>query len=767
MEFFLKDRKLPIKHRKDKNSIIFEQDNIETIKLRNLSNPSRLVIDFYTRKDKSDQKNVAKLKPKLKPKLKKAKVTPQKEKDQKAVSKKPAKAKVTPQKEKDQKAVSKKPAKADKPEVARTEPKKIINQTKPDTKEEKKFAKNVVEKEKVTKKRTEKAEVKPVKEAAPDKKQVRKEKKNDDTDFVPEHYKKLWTLLKTGNNYGVLTALPEYKPQDAISVAVYHYMYGVASYGAKHYLNAIDHLRLAYIYSTNQILKEKALSLRAETYLTIKLYQEARADYMMLIDTFPSSKNIRKYHLRLADSLSKLGQYRKAVKEYEKAGDDAVILYSKANALQHLERVKEAKAIYEKAKLADDTYPEKSQETFYMLGENIRMSGDLRKAKKHMSKIMSGPYRDSANISMGLISLKEGNMTEAINKFNMASKSKDRKIKISGLFNLALANLKLGKLKEATEHLETIRHDHVDSYIYKDTLLALAKIYRKEEQTRRSLSLLKELVYGKKPPQDAFNELEKIILDSLDETDKEETDKMNVADIWKEVGQWLVDEKREKFLVTVSESLRNYGMPFIELSEWLVKNASQGSKGRAALNLADYYAGIGELSMAKIYISMAINKQLPADDVLRVEVKILSAGGKRKMAIDKLVQIREIEKEDIEMLGNIIFDIHNPNSKTVQKGIKFYEKILAKSDWDADLYISLADILDASDRGQEAAEYYRIAHNKNPDDEWAIYRIGRWSSENESERMFTMLQDGDSLLSRVAKTELAGMNILNKVNEVF
>ena len=349
----------------------------------------------------------------------------------------------------------------------------------------------------------------------------------------------------------------------------------------------------------------------------------------------------------------------------------------------------------------------------------------------------------------------------------MASKSSDRKVNISGLFNLALANLKHGKIEEATKYLEILRHDYVDSYIYKDTLLALAKIYRKKEQTRKSLSLLKELVYGKQAPQDAFNELEAIILDSLDETEKEETDKMNVADIWKEVGQWLVDEKREKFLITVSESLRNYGMPFIELSEWLIKNASQESKGKAALNLADYYAGIGENSLAKIYIAMAMNKKLPADDVLRVEVKILNASGKRKMAIDKLVQMENILKEDVVMLGNIIFDIHNPESETVQKGIDFYKKILATTDWDADVYIRLADILDASGRVTEAIEYYRIAHNKNPDDEWAIYRIGRWSDRNESEKMFSILQNGDSLLSRIAKTELTGMNILSKVNEVY
>ncbi len=715
-DFSLNDIQLPITYRRDKNVLIFHQDKTDTIRHRNLSGPTRLVIDFYTGNELSGHKM-------------------------------DTKADVA----------------ADKTEVAATEP-TIIEKKEQEQRTQSEAGESVINK------KTEKNPVNPLhaEEAqASDKQEITKEKKNSDTDFVPEQYKKLWTLLETGNNYGLLTALPEYKPENAGSVAVYHYMYGAASFGAKQYQNAIAHLRLAYIYSTNQRLKEKALSLRAKTYMTIKLYQEARADYMMLIETFPSSKKIRKSYLGLGDSLVKLGLYRKAVKAYDKAGEDAVILYHKANALQYLEKVTEAKEYYEKAKLADNTYPAKSHETYYLLGENMRMSGDLKQAAQHMSKIISGPYRDSANISLGLISLKEGNTTEAVNKFIVATNANDRKIKISALFNLALAKIKTGKLKEATAYLETIRYEYVDSYIYKDTLLALAKIYRKEKQTKRSLSLLKELVYGKQPPQDAFNELENIILDSLDQTDRDEADRMHVADIWKEVGQWLVHEKREEFLVTVSESLRNYRMPFIELSEWLIQNASQGSRGRVALNLADYYAGIGEISMAKMYITMAMNKQLPADDVLRVEVKILSASGKRKMALDKLVEIEHIGKEDVVMLGNIMFDIRNPNSITVQKGIEFYKKVLAESDWDADAYIRLADILDASGRGSEAAEYYRIAHKKNPEDEWAIYRIGRWSDRDESEKMFSILQNGDSLISRFAKTELTRINIVNKVNEVY
>jgi len=54
-EFFLKEEKFPIPFKKEKNKIIFQNNNLEKIRTLNLSNPSRLVIDFYTAKEDSDQ----------------------------------------------------------------------------------------------------------------------------------------------------------------------------------------------------------------------------------------------------------------------------------------------------------------------------------------------------------------------------------------------------------------------------------------------------------------------------------------------------------------------------------------------------------------------------------------------------------------------------------------------------------------------------------------------------------------------------------------
>ncbi len=425
-DFSVKKKKLPISYSKGKHHMLFKKSNLEKIVVRTLSDPSRLVIDFYEKKTGHEQKKTGSTDKKITNQMNKVKARPVKKEDQKAAGTGPDK-----------------PATEKIENVAATKPEQKPSESGHQRAEQKKTGKNEVVKDTLATKKIDDAGEKKLNalmDEINDQGSINPAK-NGEKDFVPPHYKKLWTLLESGNYYGLLTALPEYKPEDAPSVAVYHYMYGAASYGAKNYIDAIEHLRLAYIYASPPVLKEKALSLRARTHMDAGFLQESRADYMMLIRDFPLSNQIRKAHLGLANSLSKLGFYSKAVKEYDRAGEDAEVLYSKANALQRLERVKDARIIYAKAKLADGAYPERSAETYYLLGENMRMSGNLATAEKHMSRIASGTYSDSAKISLGLIALKKGNVKESISHFTAGSNSKERKIRISGLFNLALAQI--------------------------------------------------------------------------------------------------------------------------------------------------------------------------------------------------------------------------------------------------------------------------------------------------------------------------------------
>ncbi len=591
-----------------------------------------------------------------------------------------------------------------------------------------------------------------------------KDTEHDDVDLIPEKFKAMWTLLESGNFYAVLKEFPAYKPADFGSLASYYYIYAKAHIMAKQYWDAVKYLRLAYIYATGDDMKQQALIQRAGMYRKIGFVYEARADYIVFLRDYPSSPYIEEAHWGLAESLSGIGLFHEAVKHYRKAGPRPEVLFAMGNALQKLGEVGEAGKVYARAMLADKTYPRSSHETYYLMSENMRMSGDLIGAKRQLSFIDSGPYQDNASISLGLIAMNESDTREAVRKFMSASRSRDHTVKVQALFHLSLAHIKEGKFNEAASYLEQIRHNHIDSKMYKDTLLVLSKLYKKQGKVKESVSLLKELVYGKQPPGEAFAELEAIVLDTQEHSSQEE---LSLVPLWREVGQWLIDETREEFLFKVAKRLRFEGKPFMDLCLWLVNNASQQGRGKAAIDLADYYIGIGNGEMSRHYIDIAKKIMEPGDGMSRVEAKILRAQGEQMAALKKIMTIKEIIKTDLDMMGSIIYGINTPESQDVREAIAFYEKILNGSDWDAENYAMLADILYANNGRSKALKYYRIAHNKNPDDEWATYRVGRNTVMPESGDMFRRLQEEENLFGRLAKSKLMEIALVNKVKEVY
>jgi tetratricopeptide (TPR) repeat protein len=593
---------------------------------------------------------------------------------------------------------------------------------------------------------------------------VKPEKDYNEKNFIPEKYKAMWSLLEAGNFYSVLKELPSHKPVNAESLAALNYIHAKANIMAKQYPDAVKYLRLAYIYATDNALKEQALLKRAGVYLELKLIYEARADYLVFIRDFPSSRYIEKAYFGLAESLYKIGLFQEARAYYDKSGRSPEVLYGMANTLQKLEMVAEAKKTYDEALALDNAYLKSSPETNFLLGENMRMSGDMDNAKKHLSQIESGPFRDNAIISMGLISMEESNIKEAVKQFNSAAQSKDQKIKVQALFNSSLAYLKEGKFKEATASLEEIRHNHIDSNMYKDTLLLLSKIYKKGGRVKEAVSLLKELVYGKQPPADAFSTLEEIVTET---SEKSSTDGLTFVKLWSEVGQWLVDGTREEFLLKVVKRLRHEGKPFVDLCSWLVENASENVRGKAAVDLADYYSGIGNADMSREYIDVAKSTRETGDTVLRVEAKILRSEGEQTAALQQIMMIKEIEKGDLLLLGNIISDIDDSEMKDVQRAIAFYENKLNGADWDAEAYIDFADILYATDDTNKSLKYYRIAGEKSPENEWVMYRLARDTAMPGSEDILNRLQKGDNLFARLAKSKLMEMSLMNRVKEVY
>jgi tetratricopeptide (TPR) repeat protein len=519
------------------------------------------------------------------------------------------------------------------------------------------------------------------------------------------------------------------------------------------------------LYAVDEALKERALFERAELYKKTGLVYEARANYLVFIDKYKSSDRLARAHLDLAEILSEMELFSEAVKHYTKAGDAPAILFSKANTLQKLGKVSEARRAYAVALAADSKYPSRSAETYFHIGENMRMLGELKEAKRHLRSLGYGKYRDNSRLSLGHIAMEEGDTNEAITNYKAATKSNERNVRIEGLFHISKAFKKAERLQEAIESLEMIRNNYINSGLYKDTLLELAKVYKMDGKLKESVSLLKELVYGKNPPKEAFSELESIILAAIKNTTADSSENLTFVALWREVGQWLIDESRTDFLMQVSEKLRIEGESFLKLSTWLVENASRNVRTRAAVDLADYYMGIGNIDDARKYMDVAKKSKIKSDALLRVESKVLHSDNEYRQALGKLMEINTFEAPDLDQVGSIIMKLEKTEQRL--EAVAFYETILNSNDWEADSYNRMADMLYTSDEKNKALKYYRIALKISPENEWATYRVGNESEAQESKKMFDRLKTADSLLGRLARTKIMEIDLLNKVKEVY
>ncbi len=592
--------------------------------------------------------------------------------------------------------------------------------------------------------------------------------RNEAYGFITKDYKEIWKHLQSGNAYRVIKELDLIQPKNEKIIAVHHFIYGKAYHAIGDYLSAIKHFRLSYIFTKDASLKELAYLRRAEAYLQQKLYYEAKINYTVFLEKYPSSIYKQKAHNELAKTLSLIGFHKEAAEHFEKAGVNPEVLFSYANSLQRTHRLNDAKKAYARAILSDRTYPAGSPETYFLIGENMRMTGDSENAKKHLISIEKNPFQFEAKLSLGMIALEERNADEAIESLKEASISNDRKVKIRALFHLATAYSLKGNNKEAIATLEIIRKKYLNSSLYKSTLLGLAKLYKTEGNTKESISLLKELVYGKLPPEEAFSELEEILVEAGKKYSSGMDGETEFLELWNEVGLWMFDESREDFLLSVAEKLRDEGKPFLQLCAWLVKNGSAEAKAISALHIADYNIKSENLEKAHKYLEIARLHSLEKSDFfLRVEAKIHYISRKYRHAIISIQSIKKGTESDLLLLGKIIADSGELYASYIDNAIDYYESMLSDIDWPEEIYINLADIMLMQGDSEGALKYYRIALKKKPDDEWTIYRIGRIVNGPESIDMFSRMPNNDTLLGRAAKAKVVELSLIKRMQEVY
>ncbi len=537
-------------------------------------------------------------------------------------------------------------------------------------------------------------------------------------------------LLDRGNTEEVLNILSKHIPEDR-ELPIYNFLYGQALFLTGKTYESVNYFRLAYILSTDQGIKEQSLLQRARAYFESGFYEEAAACFRLFLLTFPKSPLYKRAQLGLADSMYKLGLYDQAIEQYEKLGNTVAALYGKANCLQAMGKTKEAYNLYMSLITREVGYLGSSLETRYNLAENLRQMGKLQDARVYLASIIN-ESRDPditsrAEISLGLIEVKENNFESAIRLFTSASKSLQRKTRSKALLYLADLYMKQQRPQDSIPILLQIRNEYPYSEEYDKATIALAIFYKEAGKLEESIKLLKELAFRANPNPDALEEIRLIL------TDLKEKDPEGFLKLWNTCKRFFMKPSNSEFLVKILDGLRENQMPFLELSKWLAENAQGRAKRKGSLYMAEFFTEMGDKTQALKYIAEYLNEE--DDRVLRIKAKILKLDHRYYEAFKTLQSISDIKREDLALLSSTLNRL-----KDKREVLDFYEASLKKTEASQEEYITLADALYQTNRPTDALRYYRIAssiENESKisgvanDRDWANYMLSKLTGEKE------------------------------------
>ncbi len=531
-------------------------------------------------------------------------------------------------------------------------------------------------------------------------------------------------LINAGRAEEALSVLSGYSPDEG-EFPLYHYLYGKALALRGSY-DSIGHLRLAYILSPPGETKELALLERGMAYLNMGFYYEAALCFRLFLGSFPNSPLSKGAHLKLGESLYKLGLFNEAIEEYEKAGNTSPALYGKANCLQSMGRKEEANALYMSLIWKDAGYLRSSDETRYSVAENLRQMGRPNDSRIYLVSILENSKDPSiihrAEISLGLINAEEGEFRSAIGFFKSALQSQERQVRSQALLHLADTYIKMERYEDAVSTLLEIRNDYPYGSGYDTATLKLSRLYRQRGKLDEAAALIREIASRQPSNREASDELEAILLDT------EGKDSDLFLRLWKANGRFLMEPSRSRSLIRIAEGLRNTGRPFLDICRWLMENGSDDVKPLARLYLAGFFADMGDGNLALKYIGETNREE--SDDVLRIKAKVHRLNSEYEEALRAIRSIKDMNEEDIVLLSRVLKESGDT------KEIGFFEEALNRVGGPMAAYVALADLLHGMGRRADALKYYRIAASmKDPaigkvtlkDSDWARYMTSMFS----------------------------------------
>lgn len=578
-------------------------------------------------------------------------------------------------------------------------------------------------------------------------------------DLLQEPLKNALTQIDEKRAIDAINTISRFSP-DSSSLAIYHYIYAKAYSQLGNVHSAMEHFRLAYIYSNEKSTKELILFERANTYANNKYYDEATLCFRIFLRQFPESKLREEAFIGLAESLYNLGKFNEAFLFFQKGGNSFRSLYGKADSLHAAGRIKEAHELYLDLINNDKGYP-KSQLSLYNIGENFRLMNKFSIAKVYFAMVKDYPLRYKAELSNGLIAFAEGKTDKAVKHFELAMQSPDRGVKRKAILYLSEVSMKNDKMQEAKARLIEIRNKYPYGKDYDEAIRRLALINKNEKNYYEAASLLRELVFRKNPDKAALDELEILIIEAKNRN------KEDFIKLWKIAGQWLLEPSRSEFIASIVRDLKPLGKEYLNVCEWLLKHGSERGKMLGNLLLAEFYVEMGVISASQKYLQN-IKTTNQNDDINRINAKFLNLKGELEKSLLTLNLINNPSVDDAILFINISSQM-SPTIKNQQNLANFLESALKKIQNEPRLNMELADVFYQLGKKQEALQQYKTAitiNEKNKglssrDVDWCFYRISLLSGKNEAEELTKTLQKGNDYVNRFARAK-SKENILNE-----
>ncbi|HEB75366.1 MAG TPA: tetratricopeptide repeat protein [Nitrospirae bacterium] len=518
--------------------------------------------------------------------------------------------------------------------------------------------------------------------------------------------------IDEGMNYKALSMLSLYTPSRE-ELPRFFYLKGKALIGAKRYTKAIGYLNRAYLTTKDDDMRERALFARGVAYLMGGFHYEAASNFRLFIRRYPKSRLIQRAYLNYAQASLKTGNYVEALAFFRKVSRTPEAVFGRAEVFHRLGLYSAANDLYNAGLLSYKDYIEKHPDVIYYYAENLRVNGKAEQAKSFYYFLMDTYLRERAYLGIGQVEYERKDLESAEMYLKKALESPDRVVRRRALLTLGKTAMEAGHPGRAVEYLRALRMDYPYTPEYEEALLLLARLMREKKEYLQAGKYLREILFGRKPGNEALDELDALVNDSID------NDLEAFRRIWDSSGQWLYDPSREETLFKVAEALRNSGGDFLRVYTYLVDNGSRGAKAKSLSRLAIFFGRLSDVGRVEKLVGN-LGKLTPnGDEFLRAKAWLYYLKGRNKAAYSLITRTSHPVSDDIDLLWRV-----KESAPSVRSFIKTY-KAMAKASGVTLRYTDIGGMLAERGFKKSAVKYFDLALKVDPGDTRAMFMLSR------------------------------------------